>query len=140
MKRAALISCLACLTGCVTNVALDPTLPLASPSTINADPDRYDQKQIYVRGILATGGHWWQFNFYENDRQYVGNFCLNLEHLGWLSAHRAAMNHKHVILKGKFAKGAWKDALGGCDGNPNGLFIDEEVLKRRYGHLAEAPR
>ncbi len=124
-----------CLAGCSTGPAFDPTLPIGSPSMFNADPDRYDQKQIYVRGILATDGHWWQFNFYEKNKQYIANFCLNLEHIDWLADHRVAMNGKHVVLKGKFAKGAWSDALGGCSRNDNGLFIDEEFLRRRYRYF-----
>ncbi len=45
------------------------------------------------------------------------------------------MNHRHVILKGKFTKDVWKDALGGCDHSDNGIFLDEGFLKQHYRYL-----
>jgi len=48
-----------------------------------------------------------------------------------------SMNGRHVVLKGIFRKGAWANALGGCDHNDNGLFIDEDFLKKRYRHQGE---
>ncbi len=85
MKLAILVFCLASLAGCATGPALDPSLPIGPPSMFNADPDRYDQKQIYVRGVLWTSGHWWQFNFYDKHRKHVDHPCLNLENIDWLS-------------------------------------------------------
>ena len=136
MRFAILAFCLG-LTGCVTGPALDPALPIGPPSKFNAEPERYDRQQVYVQGYLETRGHWWQFNFYENGKQFAGNFCLNLENIDWLAAHRSAMNGRHVVLKGAFRKGAWVDALGGCDRNDNGLFIDEDFLKKRYRYQGQ---
>ena len=82
MRFAILAFCLG-LTGCVTGPALDPALPIGPPSKFNAEPDRYDRQQVYVQGYLETRGHWWQFNFYENGKQFAGNFCLNLENIEW---------------------------------------------------------
>jgi len=119
------------LAGCAA-VPLDPSLPVGPPSRYNADPDRYDQQKVYVRGTLWTLGHWWRFNLYEPGEKHIGNLCLNLKNVTWLSDHRSAMNGRRVVVKGMFVKGAWKEALGGCDGNDNGLLLDEEFLRRHY--------
>ncbi|MBB3228422.1 hypothetical protein FHW69_003057 [Luteibacter sp. Sphag1AF] len=124
-----------------------------SPSTLNANPSAYKNKDVTVRGYvtLELEGH----NLYESKelneqfrkgfdagskdfhvRDYT-KYCLTIANPDLMYRNRATLRGKTLVVKGKFLDDYRNPRvidLGACP-FPTAILIDMGDFKLRYGNL-----
>lgn len=131
--------------------------PVLSPSQLNANPSRYQNKTVIIRGFvtLAPEGHTLYesrelndkfrdgFDSHSNDfhvRDY-NKYCLTIANPGLMYRNQATLRDKTLTVEGTFLADYRKSDridLGACP-LPTAILIDMKDLKHRYGKLLPNP-
>ncbi len=149
-REAAVLSVCLLLCACATSGVPQDSV---TPRVLNANPDRYDDREVLVRGfvVLGTNGR----SLYES-RERLENFdrafraqtlgtdltdfyldCVTLLNAQLLEDNPSLFNEQMITIRGRFVS----DYLDGdvldlqACGGPTGLIVDEEDARRVFRDL-----